>query len=72
MSKSYEPLPPPNLAGTSHVKPQGTDLADKQKADLDKVLAHFSKEDYQLPEVEKEKASLGDEEKYWLVGFFLE
>ena len=69
MPQAFVPLAPPNLAGTSHVKQQGTDLTDKQQAELDKVLAHFSGGDYQLPQVEKEKASLSDEEKCWLVSF---
>ena len=71
MPQAFVPLAPPNLEGTSHVKQQGTDLTDKQQAELDKVLAHFSGGDSQLPQVEKEKASLSDEEKCWLVSFVL-
>ncbi|KAK7690593.1 hypothetical protein QCA50_005692 [Cerrena zonata] len=66
MPQAYVPVVPPNLADASHVKPQGTDLTDKQRAEFEKVLTYFSQENYQLPEVEEEKASLSDEEKCWL------
>lgn len=57
--------PVPNLTGVT--KPQGADLTPTQQKHLDEVLAHFSKEDYELPVKEGDK-KLGEEEKYWLVG----
>lgn len=57
------PLPVPDLEGVTH--PQGQDLSEKQQAYYQKVLDHFSKVDYKLPEVDD--GVLADEEKYWLV-----
>ena len=56
---------PPDLAGAA--KPQGTDLTASQQKQLDEVLAHFSKADYELPVKEGDK-KLKDDEKFWLVG----
>ena len=56
--------PVPNLSGVT--KPQGTDLTPAQQKIADEVLAHFSKDGYELPVKEGDKA-LKDEEKFWLV-----
>ena len=45
--------PVPNLTGVT--KPQGADLTPTQQKHLDEVLAHFSKEDYELPVKEGDK-----------------
>ena len=57
--------PIPNLQGIS--EPQGTDLTEKQKAAVDTVIKHFSREDYELPGQTDGSGRLKDEEKFWLV-----
>lgn len=57
--------PVPDLTGKT--KPQGQDLTAAQQKAVDEVLAHFSKEDYQLPLKEVGDGALTDEEKFWLV-----
>lgn len=55
--------PVPNLAGS--LKPPGSDLTPAQQKLADDVLAHFTKDGYELPVKEGDKA-LKEEEKFWL------
>ncbi|KAF7796475.1 hypothetical protein EIP86_007652 [Pleurotus ostreatoroseus] len=56
--------PVPDLKGKT--KPQGTDLTPDQQKAVDAVLAHFSKEDYELPGGKDGAGKLMEEEKFWL------
>lgn len=56
--------PVPNLASVA--KPQGTDLTPAQQKIVDDVLAHFSKDEYELSVKEGDK-KLSEDEKFWLV-----
>ena len=61
----YEPLPIPQLAEKLAGPPKELELTAEQEKIFDKVLDHFTAEDYQLP-CEKDR-SLRQEEKFWLV-----
>lgn len=59
--------PVPDLKGKT--KPQGTDLTPDQQKAVDAVLAHFSKEDYELPGGKDGAGKLMEEEKFWLARY---
>lgn len=63
--------PAPDLTGVT--KPQGTELTPAQQKAADEVLAHFSKEGYELSSVKDGDKTLKEEEKFWLVctGFWI-
>ena len=43
------------------------ELAEKEQAEYDRVLAHFTNSDYVLPGVETEQGALMEQERMWLV-----
>jgi len=64
MSSSIQtPLPVPTHP---NVAPPH-ELAEKEQAEYDRVLAHFANPDYVLPSVETEKGALMEQERMWLV-----
>jgi hypothetical protein len=63
-TKVYTPREPQTHADLVPPAP----LSGTQEEQRLQVLAHFSKEDYVLPE-EEENAALMEAEKFWLVSF---
>ena len=61
----YEARPPPHIPIDPAVPPPNLKLTDVQQKMYDEVLAHFSKQDYVLPD--EENGALMEEEKFWLV-----
>ncbi|KAJ3530524.1 hypothetical protein NM688_g7694 [Phlebia brevispora] len=57
-------IPVPDLKGKT--KQQGADLTPVQQQAADAVLAHFTKEDYELPGGQDGSGKLTEEEKFWL------
>lgn len=57
------PLPVPSHPNTAPPR----ELTEKEQAEYDSVLAHFTNPDYVLPTVEAEKGALTEEERMWLV-----
>ena len=61
----YVSPPPPHIPVDPAVPPLQLKLTEAQQKQYDEVLEHFSKEGYELPEVEN--GTLTEEEKFWLV-----
>ncbi|KAL4247612.1 CRAL-TRIO lipid binding domain superfamily protein [Abortiporus biennis] len=62
MKEYFTPLPVPSFE--SLTESPSKELTEHQQELLDKVFAHFTKDDYAISEVED--GELEDEEKYWL------
>lgn len=60
----FTPLPVPAYTESAERK---NDLSDDQETKYQEVLAHFSPEEYKLPEVGSDVGLLSDAEKFWLV-----
>lgn len=60
------PIPPPSR---SNATSKTTLTADQQTKETF-VFQHFSRDEYVLPDVSKEKGTLTEEEKFWLVSGF--
>ncbi|RDX57013.1 CRAL/TRIO domain-containing protein [Lentinus brumalis] len=62
--KVYVSPPPPRISVDPAVLPPQLKLTESQQKLYDEVLEHFTKEGYELPEVEN--GALTEEEKFWL------
>ncbi|KAH0833219.1 CRAL TRIO domain-containing protein [Lanmaoa asiatica] len=59
----------PDTSSPSHSipkSPRRAELTEKEKAEYDRVLAHFASPEYVLPSVETEKGALMEVERMWL------
>ena len=60
----FTPLPVPAYTESAERK---NELSGDQETKYQEVLAHFSPEEYKLPEVGSDVGLLSDAEKFWLV-----